>query len=201
MPNPASPYFHALPVAMHYTGSAVNHFVELAAPFLLLMSRTPRVIGGAIQIGFQAVIIASGNLSFLNYLTIIPALACIDDDVYKWLFPAATVNQVAARLSGDVVQPAHSSTDGDTSKVGASQPSTAASRVTPRLSSLPSAVVGCLVAYLSIPVVVNLMSTNQVRQSVHVDMHREDGDAARRWGTLTLRFVSTLCERVVRRRS
>ena len=36
-------------------------------------------IGGFIQAGFMVNIILSGNFSFLNHLTIIPALACLDD--------------------------------------------------------------------------------------------------------------------------
>ncbi len=52
-----------------------NHFVELVAPFLLLMPfRQLRVAGGLIQIMFQIVLISSGNLSFLNWLTIVSNL-------------------------------------------------------------------------------------------------------------------------------
>ena len=34
-------------------------------------------------------IIVSGNLSFLNHLTIIPSLACLDDRFWRWFFPSS----------------------------------------------------------------------------------------------------------------
>ena len=36
-------------------------------------------LGGLIQVGFMVNIILSGNFAFLNHLTMIPALACLDD--------------------------------------------------------------------------------------------------------------------------
>jgi hypothetical protein len=36
-------------------------------------------VAGAIIVVFQVTLIASGNLSFLNWLTLVPALACFDD--------------------------------------------------------------------------------------------------------------------------
>src|SRR6185369_732182 len=60
--------------------------VELGAPFLLLAGRAGRRSAGLLFVVFQATLIASGNLSFLNWLTIVPAIACFDDD---WLRPLA----------------------------------------------------------------------------------------------------------------
>ena len=37
---------------------------------------------------FQSIIIISGNLSFLNWLTIAPCLASFDDASLAWLFPS-----------------------------------------------------------------------------------------------------------------
>lgn len=36
----------------------------------------------------QMVLIISGNLSFLNWLTIVPSLACFDDATLGFLFPS-----------------------------------------------------------------------------------------------------------------
>lgn len=36
----------------------------------------------------QVVLIISGNLSFLNWLTIVPSLACFDDAALGFLFPS-----------------------------------------------------------------------------------------------------------------
>jgi hypothetical protein len=37
---------------------------------------------------FQAVLVAGGNLSYLNWLTVVPALWCLDDSVVAPLFGA-----------------------------------------------------------------------------------------------------------------
>lgn len=36
----------------------------------------------------QVILIISGNLSFLNWLTIVPSLACFDDAALGFLFPS-----------------------------------------------------------------------------------------------------------------
>jgi hypothetical protein len=41
---------------------------------------------------FQVALILSGNLAFLNWLTIIPILACFDDGLWARLFPQRWVN-------------------------------------------------------------------------------------------------------------
>mmetsp|Transcript_2768 Transcript_2768/g.5406 ORF Transcript_2768/g.5406 Transcript_2768/m.5406 type:complete len:757 (+) Transcript_2768:339-2609(+) len=80
VPNPFTKYFHFMPKWWHRFEVWSNHFVELVAPFLLLMpSRQLRQTGGLIQIMFQVILISSGNLSFLNWLTIVPAIFCLDD--------------------------------------------------------------------------------------------------------------------------
>ena len=42
----------------------------------------------------QVVLIVSGNLSFLNWLTLIPAIMCCDDKSLCWLFSSATRHRV-----------------------------------------------------------------------------------------------------------
>lgn len=70
VPNPLSRYFHWY--SPHKFEVLVNHFVEVVAPFLLLIpEKTARRTGGLIQIGFQTLLILSGNLSFLNWLTMV----------------------------------------------------------------------------------------------------------------------------------
>ena len=48
------------------------------------------------RILFQFTLILSGNLSFLNWLTIIPALACLDDACWTRILPRALVHRAAA---------------------------------------------------------------------------------------------------------
>ena len=42
--------------------------------------RRLRLIAGWLMAGFQGILILSGNLAFLNWLTLVPVLACFDDD-------------------------------------------------------------------------------------------------------------------------
>ena len=42
----------------------------------------------------QVVLILSGNLSFLNWLTILPAIFCFDDGSLRWLFSQNTIQRV-----------------------------------------------------------------------------------------------------------
>ena len=79
VPNPLSWWLNAMPRWVHVAGVAFNHAVELAAPFLVVGPRRARVVAGWLFVAFQTTLILSGNLSFLNWLTIVPALACFDD--------------------------------------------------------------------------------------------------------------------------
>ena len=88
IPNALSWYFYRLPMWIHKVGVLFNHFVELVVPFGYL---TPipmvRYAAGALTIVFQGMLILSGNLSWLNYLTIVLALACFDDALLSHILP------------------------------------------------------------------------------------------------------------------
>ncbi|UJR22086.1 hypothetical protein I4U23_025152 [Adineta vaga] len=89
IPNPISYYLHQSPVFFHKFEVLVNHFIELFVPFLCFGPwRCVRHIGGSLQILFQILLIISGNLSVLNWITIGPALWCLDDSyiLYKYIF-------------------------------------------------------------------------------------------------------------------
>ena len=107
IPNPLSWWLHAQPRAFHVVGAAFNHVVELGAPFLLLVGRAGRGVAGALFIIFQVILILSGNLSFLNWLTIVPALACLDDGVWQRIVPRAARARIATRLAGAAPSAAH----------------------------------------------------------------------------------------------
>jgi hypothetical protein len=49
---------------------------------------------------FQATLILSGNLAFLNWLTIVPALACFDDGFLGRLLPKAFGRHAEAAEAG-----------------------------------------------------------------------------------------------------
>ena len=71
----------------------------MVVPFFLFGPRRLRHVAGAVTIAFQIWLILSGNLSFLNYLTIAIAVACFDDSLLARLAPrrlAARARALAA---------------------------------------------------------------------------------------------------------
>jgi hypothetical protein len=87
IPNPFSRYFHFLPHPILQFGVIWTFVVELVAPFFCFWPRWGRYIAGMIIISFQFTLIVSGNLSFFNWLTILPALACFDDRFWRTILP------------------------------------------------------------------------------------------------------------------
>src|SRR5436305_2083171 len=79
IPNPVSRYLHFASLWFHKSEVLWNHFVELIVPWFSFGPRTARHIAGVLLVTFQIFLIISGNLSFLNYFTVIPFLACFDD--------------------------------------------------------------------------------------------------------------------------
>jgi hypothetical protein len=96
IPGPLSRWFHFLPHTALKVGVWFNWLAELGAPLFAFGPRTARHIAGVVMVLFQFSIILSGNLSFLNWLTIVPALACFDDGFWARLLPRALVAQAAA---------------------------------------------------------------------------------------------------------
>jgi hypothetical protein len=135
IPNPLSRSFHFLPHPMLQAGVLMNHAAELVAPWFMLGPRRVRHAAGAVMLAFQAMLIASGNLSFLNWLTIVPILACFDDSLLRRVLPRA----LALRAERAAV---------------AAQPS--------RVQSGLALALAALVAFLSLGPVLNLVSDRQV---------------------------------------
>jgi Lipase maturation factor len=87
MPNPLSWFFHFAPQWTHKAGVAFNHFSELLVPFCYFLPQPVATIAAVITIVFQGTIFASGNLSWLNVLTIILAIPAIDGRYLAVLLP------------------------------------------------------------------------------------------------------------------
>jgi hypothetical protein len=130
IPNPISRYVHFLPHWFHKLEVIWNHFVELIVPWFSFGPRTTRHIAGVLLVLFQVILIISGNLSFLNYLTIVPFLACFDDTLLRRVLPKSLVK----RAEDAAAQ---------------SQPARVRNGVTVALA--------VLVCWLSIPTVMNLL--------------------------------------------
>lgn len=87
VPNPLSRLLHFAPQWFQKFGVAWNHFIELIVPWFGFWPKHARNIAGLLMAGFQVILIASGNLSFLNWLTLVPCLACIDDSIWRRVLP------------------------------------------------------------------------------------------------------------------
>lgn len=96
IPGPLSRWFHFLPHFLLKVGVWFNWLAELVAPLFVFWPRLARHIAGAIIILFQFTLILSGNLSFLNWLSIVPALACFDDGFWSRILPRRLVHKAKA---------------------------------------------------------------------------------------------------------
>ena len=85
IPNPLSWFFHQGPEWSKKGGVLFNHFAELIVPFGYFLPQPMASIAGALTILFQLLIFASGNLSWLNALTLVLAFSCFDDQTLgRW---------------------------------------------------------------------------------------------------------------------
>uniref|UniRef100_A0A8C3AW86 Lipase maturation factor n=1 Tax=Cyclopterus lumpus TaxID=8103 RepID=A0A8C3AW86_CYCLU len=146
VPNPMSYYMHHSPWWFHRFETFSNHLIELLFPLFTFLGRRMRMFNGATQILFQVVLIVSGNLSFLNWLTIVPSLASFDDAALAFLFNSRGGAKKAA------LEMQNEDSAGRTPK--------------PTKGMLMRWVVnislGVLIGCLSVPVVMNLFSSKQV---------------------------------------
>jgi hypothetical protein len=147
-PSPVSWWLHQMPRSAHVAGVVFNHVVELGAPLLVVGPRTARRVAGGLFVAFQVLLIVSGNLSFLNWLTIVPALACFDDELLLRVVPKRLRLRERARAHVERAP---------------AEPS----RVHLRFARVFAAFVGLL----SIPVVVNLLSSEQRMNASFSPLH------------------------------
>jgi lipase maturation factor 1 len=140
VPNPLTRYFHRTPKWWHKWEVLSNHFVELVAPWLLIIPLLPtglRRFSGYTQIIFQSILITSGNLSFLNWLTMLPAIFCFDDALLGPMFFSQQTCNLASMAPSLYPSPT-------------------------RLRQFVSLAFAGMVAQLSVPVVRNLRSEKQI---------------------------------------
>jgi Lipase maturation factor len=135
IPGPLSRWFAFLPHWILRAGVLFNFLAELISPWFAFYPRIGRHMAGVVMVLFQLTLISSGNLSFLNWLTIVPALACFDDSFWSKILPGALVRHARAAA-------------------GAAQPGLPMRRT--------AWAVAVIIALLSIQPVVNLISPNQI---------------------------------------
>lgn len=102
-PNPLSMYFHFLPRWFHKLEVLFTHIIELVIPFLYFIPRTIGVVAGLTAIIFQVILILSGNLAWLNYITIVIAFSCLDDQFLQNFIPLSVPETAALGLERQFV--------------------------------------------------------------------------------------------------
>ncbi|RBM16676.1 lipase maturation factor family protein [Streptomyces sp. PT12] len=78
MPGPLSWYFHHLPRPLHRVEAAANHIAQLIVPFALFAPQPVATWAAAVVMITQLWLVASGNFAWLNWLTMILAVAAVD---------------------------------------------------------------------------------------------------------------------------
>ena len=158
IPNPISRYLHFAPLWFHRLGTGWNHFVELIVPWFSFGPRTVRHLAGVLLVSFQLFLIVSGNLSFLNYLTIVPCLACFDDSFWRKVLPRRLVRlNDRSRERTTALAPAESADRGVADR--------AADPTIPlgvKIQFGISVAIAIIVALLSVTPVTNLISNQQM---------------------------------------
>ena len=108
IPGPLSRWFHFLPHMVLKIGVWFNWLAELLAPLFIFWPRLGRHVAGVVIVLLQVVLILSGNLSFLNWLTIIPALACFDDGFWSKILPQFLVSR--SKVASERAEPSRAMT-------------------------------------------------------------------------------------------
>jgi Lipase maturation factor len=144
IPSPLSRTLHFMPHWFQKLGVLWNHATELVVPWLAFGPRRARHTAGVLLVAFQVFLILSGNLSFLNWLTIVPCLACFDDSFLGRVLPARLVARAQRAAASAAPSPAQHVAVG---------------------------VLVVLVAFLSIGPVQNLLSADQAMNTSFDRLH------------------------------
>ena len=136
IPNPLSPLMHFLPRFILKFGVMFTEFLQIISAFFVFYPRLLRITAGLVFFCFQSILILTGNYAFFNWITLVPALILLDDRLLKNVLPKKLV--AAAQQA-------------EQKKI----PFTKSQRY------FHFIVFGLLI-WLSIPVVTNLVSENQV---------------------------------------
>ncbi|MFD7502908.1 lipase maturation factor family protein [Streptomyces sp. NPDC059850] len=96
MPGPLSWYFHHLPKPLHRVETAANHVAQLVVPLALFTPQPVASVAAGIIVVTQLWLVASGNFSWLNWVTILLALATVDGRLAAGVLPLPTPPPLAA---------------------------------------------------------------------------------------------------------
>ena len=76
---------------IHKLSVLFNHFVELIVPWFYFVPGPVGMVAGGLTVVFQVILILSGNLSWLNYITIVLCISCFALPSSGVLLPAFTL--------------------------------------------------------------------------------------------------------------
>lgn len=86
LPNPLSPFMHALPLWFHRGETILTFAIELGAPFFIFWPRA-RIWAAAAFISLSLMIFLTGNYTFFNLLTIALCFWLIPDGFWERILP------------------------------------------------------------------------------------------------------------------
>lgn len=142
-PHPLSYFYHQMPTVFHWGGALFNHFVELIVPFGLFGPARVRRMAGLITAIFQIILISSGNLSWLNWLTLLMCIPCFDDSYIERL-KLFKMPKIKFKLASSM-------------------------QMIPRIATWTAFAAG--VVYLSVQPALNLVSTRQAMNTSYDQWH------------------------------
>jgi hypothetical protein len=144
IPNGLSRYFHFMPEWFHKLGVLYSHFASLVAPFFIFWGKIGRYVAGSILILFQIILLTNGNYAFLNVLALVALIAVFDDKFFKKILPKFLVKKAMIAEKNAILSKDQYSI---------------------------SCIVAIFVIMLSVPVVVNLLSSNQAMNTSFNQLH------------------------------
>ncbi len=130
LPSPLAWYAYHLPFWFHQLETALTLIVEVIVPLLIFAPRRVRFVAAWLMIVLQALIIATGNYTFFNLLTIALCVLLFDDAYVRRFFPPDIAQKMA-----DAAQRAKQ----------------ASTRIVPVLRQLPAVAVAVVIVTLSLP--------------------------------------------------
>ena len=103
IPNGWSWWFHWLPAWVHKSGVLYNHLVEIVVPVFYFAPQPAATAAGLLTIGFQGILMLSGNLSWLNFVTIVLAIPTLDDRFLRRFVPVSVPSLHAAGTAERII--------------------------------------------------------------------------------------------------
>ncbi len=102
LPTVLAWYADKLPAGFQHFATAATLGMEIALPFLTFFPRRMRIFGAWGLIGLQVLILATGNYTFFNLLTIALTLFLFDDQALARFVPAQIKEKLIGRSEGRV---------------------------------------------------------------------------------------------------